>query len=157
MKQIKLLSILLILSFSLKGQLNVSGGAGMASFGESISIAGQFEAGLKQPYNDCGGSGGGLMVAGGFIAIVDAKSPTTFYLKGGKAFRIGYGQELEVSAGYSWRLISFDDKSRNSTSPIYSLSLVNQVSDIGQWVINISGGKSFISGSIGMRINFIKY
>jgi len=146
-----------VVAMSLKGQVYVQGGAGMAFNKEIGSLTGQIETGWKQPLNTWGGSGGGLMASGGFVALVDASAPVIFYLKGGKAFQIGYGQEIELSGGYSWSKVSNDDKSRNSSGAILSISLLNQVSEIGQWVVNLSGGKGFVSGSIGMRINFINY
>lgn len=161
MKKITIITAILIFS-QMAGncQLNVSGSAGLAYYKEISSISGAFEIGYKSPANDCpqyGSFTDGLFISGGFISMLDAAAPATFYFKGGKSFVIGYGQQIELSAGYGWRLVSNDDKSRNSKAPIYSLSLVNSISDKANWILNITGGKQLVSVSIGMRLNFVNY
>jgi len=63
---------------------------------------------------------------------------------------------LEIGAGWGYKLVSTDNKSRNAGGAIYSLSWVKTVG-IGAWVITGTKFDKTYSGTIGLRIYFTKY
>jgi len=155
-----LLMLAFVVTMACKSQTYASGGFGLYFNSTSpetynSSIAGEINVGYRVPFSDCRPYRfiDGLMVSGGFVSPLSPSEGTVFNLKAGKAIRLDDFSELEIGAGLGYKLVSNDDKSRNSTGAIYSLSWVKTVG-IGAWVITGTKFDKTYSGTIGMRIYF---
>lgn len=154
MKTFTLSSLLILTAMFSKAQPIASGGLGlyMVTTGEYGSgISGDFNIGYRFPFSDCRPHSlkEGLIVTGGFIRCDGG----LFNLKAGKALRLDGFSELEIMAGWGWKLVSTDDRSKNSKAAIYSASWV-KTHGIGAWIISATKYGSTYTGNIGMRVYF---
>ena len=155
-KLIIAIMLLFVVAMTLKAQPFAQAGFGISV--ERVSLIGEFNIGYKVPFSECREYKlpfEGLMISGGFIASIDAAEPAIFNFKAGKAFWLDYFTQIEIMAGYGYKYVSSDDKSRNSSGAIYSAAFIKSVGDIGSWVISLSKSGNFTGATIGMRINFI--
>jgi hypothetical protein len=159
-KIIILLMLAFVVAMACKGQVFTSGGFGLYSNTVSqdfngSGIAGEFNFGYQIPFYDCSPHRftEGLLLSGGFVSPLSPSEGTIFNLKMGKAIRLDYSSELEMLAGWGYKLVSNDDKTRNSSGAIYSLSWIKTVG-IGAWVITGTKFDKTYSGTIGMRVYF---
>ena len=156
-KIIVLLMLAFVVAMSLKAQPFAQ-----ASFGisvEKVSLIGELNIGYKIPFSECREYKTpfeGLMVSGGVISSIDAAEPAIFNFRAGKAFWLSYYSQIEIMAGYGLKYVSSDDKTKNSSGSIYSISYVNSFSENGSWLISLSKTGDFTAASIGFRFNFIK-
>ena len=156
MKKLIISSLLILTAIIMKAQPFIEGKFGLSV--EKVSLLGEINLGYKIPFSECRGRGiiEGIMVSGGFISSIDAGEPVLFNFKAGKAFWLSYSSQLEIMAGYGLKYVSSDDKTKNSSGSIYSISYVNSFSENESWVISLSKTGDFTAASIGMRFNFVK-
>jgi len=148
----KILYFALLLTTQVSAQPFAAAGVGLSVI--QVSPVAALEIGYRVPFYECGGNAfRGWVLAAGFVAPVDAENPVLFNLRGGKAFQVGYSDEIELLAGFGHQKVSNDDKSRNFTTPVFTFNWVRSVGQ-GAWVISLNGGKNYFSGTIGMRVNF---